>query len=344
MRRVFFVLEICFVFTFSIFLYVFTWAINFTKSQTVEQIKRFSDMGLVDANNEVNLSELESIRDDTYKKFKSIFEDGDVQVLNQKIENIEKQNVVMSSEIEKIAGDNNQLEEELETLKKQYQTLNDQYQKQENERRMAQIQSQTNYASNSGSYFIQNFPTINQYPNYPTGCESVALTLLLRFHGVSVSVDDVISRLKKEPLPYYEGNVLYGGSPYVGFVGNPYVSKSYGVYEQPIAEVASSYKGNVISKSGVPFSEVLSLISQGKPVMVWTSMGLAVPYISASWVYKPTGETIRWKAQEHAVVIIGYNDNSVIISDPIQGMIKYQSRTVFESRYQYYGSRVVYYD
>ena len=44
----------------------------------------------------------------------------------------------------------------------------------------------------------------------------------------------------------------------------------------------------------------------GKPVIVWTSMYLAVPYISSSWVYEATGEKIEWKANEHAVVIIGY--------------------------------------
>lgn len=46
-------------------------------------------------------------------------------------------------------------------------------------------------------------------------------------------------------------------------------------------------------------------------------MSLAVPYISRSWIYEPTGETIYWKANEHAVVIIGYTEDKVIISDPI---------------------------
>lgn len=72
-------------------------------------------------------------------------------------------------------------------------------------------------------------------------------------------------------------------------------------------------------------------------------MYLAVPYISQTWTYKPTGELISWKANEHAVVVIGYNDKYVIISDPIGGSIKYQSRSVFEQRYNYYGKRALYY-
>ena len=68
--------------------------------------------------------------------------------------------------------------------------------------------------------------------------------------------------------------------------------------------------------------------------MVWTSMSLAVPYISQSWIYEPTGETIYWKANEHAVVIIGYTEDKVIISDPIDGKAKYQSKyiTIMERR------------
>ena len=69
----------------------------------------------------------------------------------------------------------------------------------------------------------------------------------------------------------------------------------------------------------------------------------AVPYISQSWIYEPTGETIYWKANEHAVVIIGYTEDKVIISDPINGKAKYQSKSIFKERYNYYGKKALYY-
>ena len=72
-------------------------------------------------------------------------------------------------------------------------------------------------------------------------------------------------------------------------------------------------------------------------------MNLSVPYISKSWIYEPTGETIYWKANEHAVVIIGYTEDKVIISDPINGKVKYQSKTIFNERYNYYGKKALYY-
>lgn len=72
-------------------------------------------------------------------------------------------------------------------------------------------------------------------------------------------------------------------------------------------------------------------------------MYLAAPYISTSWIYEPTGEKIYWKANEHAVVLIGYTSDKVIISDPIGGQMKYQSLAIFRERYNYYGKKALYY-
>ena len=193
------------------------------------------------------------------------------------------------------------------------------------------------------TFLIKNVPFINQYPNYPTGCESVALTILLRYHGVSVTPDEVISLLPKGPVPYNKNGVVYGGNPELEFIGNPYSLNSYGVYEKPLAEVANKFKPGINIATGTSFEDILKIVGTGKPVVVWTSMGLAAPYLSTSWIYEPTGERIYWKANEHAVVLIGYTADRVIISDPIGGTMKYQSLTIFKERYNYYGKKALYY-
>lgn len=72
------------------------------------------------------------------------------------------------------------------------------------------------------TYIIPNVPTINQYSlGYPTGCESAALTVLLRYWGLNINMSSVVSRLPKGKLPYYENDVRYGGNPYIEFVGTP---------------------------------------------------------------------------------------------------------------------------
>lgn len=189
-----------------------------------------------------------------------------------------------------------------------------------------------------------NFPTFNQFPEYPTGCESVALYLLLNFYEVNVSVEDIVSNLKKGPLPYKNNGQVLGGNPEIEFIGDPKTKYSYGVYNKPIAEVANQYKNGVISKIGLDFSEVLNLVESNHPVMVWTTINLSKPFISTTWIDYKTGDTIKWISGEHAVVIFDIEDNQVIISDPYTGTIRKLDKKLFESRYDYLGKRAIYYE
>lgn len=193
------------------------------------------------------------------------------------------------------------------------------------------------------SFYITDVPFINQYPNYPTGCEVVALTILLKYYGVSVTPDDIIDKLPKGITPITKNGKIYGGNPEVEYIGNPYSSYAYGVYEKPIALVANQYKSGIKIATGTSFEEILKIVTTGTPVMVWTSMYLATPYVSQTWIYEPTGETIYWKANEHSVIIIGYTEDKVIISDSIGGQIKYQSKNIFKERYEYFGRKALYY-
>ena len=44
------------------------------------------------------------------------------------------------------------------------------------------------------------------------------------------------------------------------------------------------------------------------------------------------------------MVIFGVSDNKVIASDPYTGTIRYFDKNLFESRYNYLGKRVIYYE
>lgn len=61
------------------------------------------------------------------------------------------------------------------------------------------------------SYKISNIPTIKQYPSYPTGCEGIALLILLKYYKVDISAQSIMNALPKGEKPYYEGTTLYGG-------------------------------------------------------------------------------------------------------------------------------------
>ena len=238
----------------------------------------------------------------------------------------------LDNEYELLVSENDEFNNKKDNLGKQKKNLENTY----NEIVAEQIKKST--------FIIDGVPKINQYSlGYPTGCESAALTVLLKYHGVSVSMGDVVKALPKGDLPYYDNGVRYGGNPYVEFVGTPSSYNSYGVYEKPILQVAESFKSGVINGTGKKLDEILKIVSEGRPVLVWVSMNMAVPYISTSWIYRPTGEEISWMANEHALVVVGYNQNQVIVSDSLTGSLRYYDRGVFENRYNTYGKRAVYY-
>lgn len=297
----------------------------------------FSKKELLSTDNSINLSEVLSKKKNLEDEIINISNDKSLNIdeILEKINKIKEDNKEMTNTIDKLSSTLNNLNEKESQLAIQYNSLNKKYNNLVWEEKQRKIREST--------VLIENVPRINQYSNYPTGCESVALTILLKYYGIDVTPDNIIDNLKKGKLPYEEEGVLYGGNPNIEFIGSPYSESSYGVFENPIGEVAGIYKSGVNVRSNVSFSEVLNLIKNNRPVVAWTSISLAIPYISKSWIYKPTMEKIDWKANEHAVVLIGYNDNSVIISDPASGTIKYQSRSIFESRYNYFGKRVVYY-
>lgn len=272
-------------------------------------------------NNEVSLEKI--------KKEKQSLEETVLQVFqNENIKDVfasqKEKNEELKEEIKKLEGEVTSVETTLSKLQKEYNDLYNKYEK-------------------NNSFYITNYPFINQYPDYPTGCESVAITSLLNYYGILVTPDNIIEALPKGSTPYYKNGIAYGGNPEIEFVGNPYSLNSFGLYEKPIAAVANKYKPNIKIATGTSFEDVLNIVRKGTPVMVWTSMYLATPYISTSWIYEPTGEKIYWKANEHAVVIIGYTPTQVIIADPIGGKMKYQSKSIFKERYNYYGKKALYY-
>lgn len=287
-------------------------------------------LGILNDYGDIDLSsvylEKSKLEDELLEKYETI----DTTEINAFIDEVNSSNNLIEEEIVALNNEVETLNSKVEQLEKQYNVL---------KKKKEEMQNTSSY----DTYLIDDVITFNQYPNYPTGCESVALYILLRYYDVDVTVDDIISKLPKGDIPYYKDEVLYGGNPYLEFVGSPYSSDSFGVFDVPIYNVALQYKEGIVSGKGNDLDTVLGIVSQGRPVMVWTSMYLALPYVSRSWIYPKTNKIINWPANEHVVVIVGFNEDYVIISDPIDGKIKYQDRNLFESRYNYYGKRNLYY-
>ena len=190
---------------------------------------------------------------------------------------------------------------------------------------------------------INNFPTYSQFPNYPNGCETIALYLMLKYYGVKVSPETLVNNLKKGEGVYWENDIRYGGDPEIEFVGDPRDSHGYGVYQKPIINLANKYKSGMTDYTGHSLNDVLNLVKSGKPVQVWVSINLKNTSVCADWTHKASGKKINWICNLHSVVVIGYNDSYVYVSDPYTGSIKKYSRTQFQKIYNLFGKRAIYF-
>lgn len=285
-----------------------------------------NNLNIIEKNGNINLGNKIEEKNNLIAEIKEKLkvEEYNDEEIDKLIDNIENNNLEMEEEIINLSSKKEKLIKERNTLNKQYEVLYEKY----------KLKQET--------IIINDVATINQFPKYPTGCESVALTILLNYYGYDVSVDDVISKLKLGKLPYLKDKIWYGGNPEIEFIGNPLDEEGFGVYEKPIYDVAVMYSDNVTMGTGKSLSSLLEIVKDGNPVMVWISYNLTVPYISKTWIYEPTMEKIEWKSGEHAVVIIGYNSKQIIVSDPYTGMIRYFDRATFENRYNYFGKKNIY--
>lgn len=284
------------------------------------------------------LNEIIDLKQEINKEYVYLFKETENKNLKQEINNKkyaiqEKKEQIenLQNTINDLNQENQNIKDEIETKQKELSALLEEKRRKELERLEATTVK------------IDNEITYSQFPNYPTGCESVALYILLKYNGIETTPDEIINRLKKGDLPYKIEDEMYGGNPELEFVGDPRNDYSYGVFNTPIAEVANTFKGNVQNREGMELDELLNIVSEKRPVMVWTTINNLSSRTSANWIHRPTGEKIYWKENEHAVVIIGYNDEQVIVSDPYTGRITRYNRNLFRENYNYMGKRAVYY-
>ncbi len=197
---------------------------------------------------------------------------------------------------------------------------------------------------------LLNVSNIMQYPELPTGCESVALTILLNHLGYKA---DKLT-IARDYLPkldfYWYNGVLYGADFRTTFAGNPESEYAYGCYAQCITTTANNYLndngfgGKAYNITGSDFDSLLyDYIDKDIPVLIWiTSSNLHETMLTSVWT-TPDGERVQWKAYEHCVVLTGYDlDNQLIyVSDPLVGNTSYDYGRI-KQRYIDMGQQAVY--
>lgn len=155
-----------------------------------------------------------------------------------------------------------------------------------------------------------------QYPELPTGCESVALTISLLGLGFSLEKTDIAS----DYLVYSDNNFA------LGYVGDPFADDGAGVFAPGLVRTANIYlksQGSTrqaYDASGVSFHDLFSFLADGQPVILWVTMSYNSPSFSED-VCSYGGRDYRWFWNEHCVAMKAYDKTAgtVTLEDPLEG-------------------------
>ncbi|CDM67388.1 Hypothetical protein CM240_0218 [Clostridium bornimense] len=192
----------------------------------------------------------------------------------------------------------------------------------------------------SGEYKIEGIDTLNQFPEMPTGCEITSTTMLLNWYGVNVDKEELGESIEKADVPSYVDGTLQGASPNEYFIGDPFSSDGYGVYHKPIANLIDQYTdGKSKDITGCSFNKLLRTVANGYPVVTWVTINMKESSVGSYWTNGD--ETIEWIIPEHAVLLVGFNENEVIINDPYTGTEYTVDKDIFENRWISLGRQAV---
>ncbi len=189
-------------------------------------------------------------------------------------------------------------------------------------------------------------PFYSQEEEMPTGCEIVSARMALAYYGIETDYDELTSYINTDELQYNDEGLLYGASPNAAFIGNPRTSAGMGCFAAVIADMIESMNLDGITTddtSGLPLDFVAqTYTTQGYPVLVWATMSMTDSTETTTWYLTDeygniTDEKYTWLANEHCLVLVGYDEDYYYFNDPLaDGVVKYE-KELAESRYEEIG-------
>ena len=188
-------------------------------------------------------------------------------------------------------------------------------------------------------------PVICQYPELPTGCESVAATMVLQYYNEEITTQRFAREWLEcsEDFYTYQGKE-YGPDPNEVFAGNPFSRNSYGCFSMPIVNAINQNSRTCEAKviTGRTLDELCAeYIDNDKPLLIWVTMNMKESYEGNSW-YLEDGSFFTWIAQEHCLVLVGYNEEFYFVNDPMSGSVVAYQKNIVEKRFAELSNQAVY--
>ncbi len=177
---------------------------------------------------------------------------------------------------------------------------------------------------------------ISQYPELPTGCESIALTSALNYWGCQLGVTDIADQY-----------LICGNSFVTSFAGDPHEWDGAGTYPPGLILTTRNYTEQnpehaqlePVDLTGTSFHNLLKLIERGCPVIVWGTLRMEHPKIDEEIFEEYNGIRYPWYENEHCMLIIGYDlkQGTVTVNDSIYGQLD-RDLELFAEIYEEIGS------
>lgn len=190
-------------------------------------------------------------------------------------------------------------------------------------------------------------PFYTQTEEMPTGCELVSTRMVLEYFGVKTSYKEIISHLNLCYLQVDDEGRLYGKSPFEAFIGDPYDTTGFGCYPNVIIDMVDDMSTDGLraeDTSGLPLDFLSeTYLNLDIPVLVWVTIEMGESTLTDTWYItddegKITEEEYTWRASEHCMVLVGYDEDYYYFNDPlaVEKNVKYKKELV-EERYNEVG-------
>lgn len=199
-------------------------------------------------------------------------------------------------------------------------------------------------------WYIEDVPVICQWDDFPSGCECISTTMLLQYYGYDISPYDFIDdHVPTGFLREESDGTLYGPDTSSVFIGSPYSTESLGCFPPVMAHAAGQVlkQGNeaAVTTGTSLGSMIRNYIVYNKPVLIWATMYMWEPFITYEWTvedaadYSPyeDGDTCAWIANEHCLVLTGYDADYYYFNDPNYTYSVRYERDILEQRFEEMG-------
>lgn len=181
---------------------------------------------------------------------------------------------------------------------------------------------------------------IQQLPEQPSGCEITSAAMVLNYFGCGIRKTELAGYFPVGGMPHRSGGKTVGPNPWKVFAGSP-TGSGYGCFAPVVTLAVNRYASSAglsleaVNLSGTEANDLIPFLDAGIPVIVWATISMKAPYAGDGWVLEDTGESFRWPAREHCLVLIGYSGSDAVLSDPLdpRGTVRYDF-SLFEKRYR----------